>query len=176
MADILELVMKQMPIEMANKITSYLGQSKSAEVMEGIIQDQDEFLNDINENQPHLSFVDKWQKIKIYWRQISNRNHIDIQELSYCADKCCRDCDAKMEHFGLFLQYGCKCEFCYASHLGQDVFDCEECWNFKTLEADDLFLIGEKWYCQSCYYNRDESEEESEIEESENAEEFWQWV
>lgn len=168
MADILELVMKRMPIEMANEITSFLGQSKSAEIMDNFIRRQNKLLRKVGKLNPDQSFVGKWQLVRHFFGYISTRKHLDIGELIGLADMECQECIAKMNCFETYLGYGGKCYWCHLEELGHDVYTCDGC-EWRTERYDEFENTPNGLYCQNCI---DESLEDE--DESEDEEEFWE--
>lgn len=172
MADIVELTTKRLPLELVNIVFSFLGRSPSAKLVEEAKYDLDEnglIVGERYSGNDVSRFYDCWKLVARYNFDLYNGvpRHIDIQTIFFdietltCVECCC--------HINLrnYTNYDGRCEWCYAIHLGHEVFSCEEC-DFKTTEISDLDFHGNRMYCQRCYIES-ETEDEDEVED----EEFW---
>jgi len=191
MADIVELTIERLPRELVDIVFSYLGTSPSADIIKGAIEDIKEYEDPIEDRLGKdkliiLRIENKYSsfgKYPIYnnaffkvWKEciaLNNRLNLirkspkmilDITQNYLKKDNLkCVGCYCYIS-IDNCVNYGERCEWCYATYLGQEVYSCDRCGyrsfcisNFRDVEG---FLC---WDCE------DETDEENEIDE----EEFW---
>ena len=178
MADIIELTTTRLPFEIANVVFSFLGTSPSAKLIDdtlNILEESDlviEKKNDVIDIGNR--FIRHWIWVKVFHRKLNYWKPkpspiVDVEhtlwlvETLQCSECCCSiNTDDNANYEGL-------CEWCYASHLGHEIFTCSSC-DYKSTENDDMWLQNNNWYCRYCGLP---SDEETETEDEEDENEFW---
>lgn len=155
-----------LPYELMNIVGSFLGEAPSGKIMNEYISQQDDILTNIEENHTEYTFCGRWKRVKVFWNLVSTRKHIDAEDLVSLSDLRCQDCNIKCQFFEVYLEYNSKCFWCHCEELGCEYFECKDC-GVKTEYQSDLYNTETGLYCVACL-------PESEDEESENEDEFWE--
>lgn len=181
--ELIEAVNNKLPFELANIIYSYLGKSKTANLICESKEDLEEYSGALLDNCLNTS---TWKMYPIFnngflnsWKYVVKSNNalnqirdkpkctIDITSTHLEIDNIkCEWCCVNT-HIQDYINYGKKCEWCYAEYLGNDVFTCNECGNKSTDKSDFYYSRSRGYICDWCYQNNSESEDEDE-------DEFWE--